>query len=198
MDSISLRITGERYPRLQTEPHFRPFAIALHCPRAQVRRMVRYESVITAVIGGLLGTGVGLLFGFLVTRLLGGLGLGFALPLGQLLMFLVLAVAVGVIAAVVPARRGAAAGRRGSPGRVAWGGRSGRGLDGVQRLLRVQFGRLVAKQSWEDLIRDYNPCRRRYLAHRARMDRRRPVCGAESSPRSVVLRRCASAKGRCE
>ena len=70
--------------------------------------MVRYESVITAVIGGLLGTAIGLLFAFLVTRSLDDLGLGFALPLGQLLIFLLLAVAVGVIAAVGPARRGPA------------------------------------------------------------------------------------------
>ena len=35
------------------------------------------------------------------------LGLGFALPVGQLAVFLVLAVVVGVIGAVVPARRGA-------------------------------------------------------------------------------------------
>jgi putative ABC transport system permease protein len=41
---------------------------AVGATRAQVRRMVRYESVITAVIGGLLGTGVGLLFAFLVTQ----------------------------------------------------------------------------------------------------------------------------------
>ena len=80
---------------------------AVGATRAQVRRMVRYESVITAVIGGLLGTAIGLLFAFLVTQSLGGLGLGFAPPLGQLVTFLMLAVAVGVIAAVVPARRGA-------------------------------------------------------------------------------------------
>ena len=79
---------------------------AVGATRAQVRRMVRYESVITAAIGGLLGTAVGLLFAFLVTRSLDDLGLGFAPPLGQLVIFLLLAVAVGVIAAVVPARRG--------------------------------------------------------------------------------------------
>jgi putative ABC transport system permease protein len=69
--------------------------------------MVRYEGVITAVIGGLLGTAVGLLFAFLVTQSLDDLGLGFAPPLGQLALFLLLAVAVGIIAAIVPARRGA-------------------------------------------------------------------------------------------
>jgi putative ABC transport system permease protein len=80
---------------------------AVGATRAQVRRMVRYESVITAVIGGLLGTAVGLLFAFLVTRSLDDLGLGFVPPLGQLAVFLLLAVVVGVLAAVAPARRGA-------------------------------------------------------------------------------------------
>jgi putative ABC transport system permease protein len=80
---------------------------AVGATRAQVRRMVRYESVITAVIGGLLGTLVGLLFAFLVTESLGDLGLGFSVPAGQLVVFLLLAVAVGIVAAVVPARRGA-------------------------------------------------------------------------------------------
>jgi putative ABC transport system permease protein len=80
---------------------------AVGATRAQVRRMVRYESVITAVIGGLLGMAVGLVFAFLVTQSLGDLGLGFSIPGGQLVVFLLLAVVVGVVAAVVPARRGA-------------------------------------------------------------------------------------------
>jgi len=80
---------------------------AVGATRAQVRRMVRYESVITAVIGGVLGIGVGLLFAFLVTESLGDLGLGFEPPPGQLAIFLLLAVVVGVIAAAAPARRGA-------------------------------------------------------------------------------------------
>ena len=80
---------------------------AVGATRSQVRQMVRYESVITAVIGGLLGTAVGLLFALLVTESLGDLGLEFVPPLGQLLIFLALAVFVGVVAAVVPARRGA-------------------------------------------------------------------------------------------
>jgi putative ABC transport system permease protein len=80
---------------------------AVGATRAQVRQMVRYESVITAVIGGLMGTVVGLVFAYLVTESLGDLGLGFTVPLGQLAVLLVLAVIVGVVAAVVPARRGA-------------------------------------------------------------------------------------------
>ena len=80
---------------------------AVGATRAQVRRMVRYESVITAVIGGLLGIVIGLVFAFLVTESLGDLGLGFSIPGVQLVVFLLLAVIVGVLAAVVPARRGA-------------------------------------------------------------------------------------------
>lgn len=72
----------------------------------QVRRIVRYESVITAVIGGLLGTLVGILLAWLMTLALSDFGLGFEIPLGQLAGFLVLAVIVGVLGAVFPARRG--------------------------------------------------------------------------------------------
>jgi putative ABC transport system permease protein len=80
---------------------------AIGATRAQVRRIVRYESVITALIGGLLGIGIGLLFGYLMTAALADLGLAFSIPFGQLAGFLALAVVVGVLAAVVPARRGA-------------------------------------------------------------------------------------------
>ena len=80
---------------------------AVGATRAQVRRMVRFESIITAVIGGLLGTVVGLVFAFLVTESLDDWGLGFTVPAGQLVVFLVLAVIVGILAAVAPARRGA-------------------------------------------------------------------------------------------
>ena len=80
---------------------------AVGATQRQVRRVVRYESVITAVIGALLGTLVGVLFAALATAALSDLGLGFALPLGQLALFLVLAVVVGVVGAAVPARRAA-------------------------------------------------------------------------------------------
>jgi putative ABC transport system permease protein len=79
---------------------------AVGATRSQVRRMVRYESVITAVIGGLLGTVIGIGFAAMITASLSGLGLSFSLPVGQLVVFLALAVAVGVIASVLPARRG--------------------------------------------------------------------------------------------
>ncbi|MGZ5374916.1 MAG: ABC transporter permease [Solirubrobacterales bacterium] len=79
---------------------------AVGATRSQVRRMVRYESAITAAIGGLLGTVVGLVFAALITASLSELGLGFHVPIGQLAVFLVLAVIVGIVGAVPPARRG--------------------------------------------------------------------------------------------
>ncbi len=80
---------------------------AVGATRRQIRRMVRYESAITAAIGGLLGTGVGILFAVLVTESLDNLGLSLHIPVGQLVVFLVLAVVVGIVGAVLPARRGA-------------------------------------------------------------------------------------------
>jgi putative ABC transport system permease protein len=80
---------------------------AVGATRRQVREIVRLESVITAVIGGLLGTVVGVAFAWLVTQALGDLGLGFSIPVGELVGFLLLAVLVGIAAAAIPARRGA-------------------------------------------------------------------------------------------
>ncbi|HEY5387945.1 MAG TPA: FtsX-like permease family protein, partial [Thermoleophilia bacterium] len=80
---------------------------AIGATRRQLRQMVRYESVITAVIGGVLGTAVGIAMAYVIVTQLGGDGLTFTLPYTQLAVFLVLAVIVGVIAAVLPARRAA-------------------------------------------------------------------------------------------
>ena len=80
---------------------------AIGATRRQLRQMVRYESIITAVIGGVLGTAVGIAMAYVIITQLGGDGLAFGLPWMQLGVFLVLAVVVGVIAAVLPARRAA-------------------------------------------------------------------------------------------
>jgi putative ABC transport system permease protein len=80
---------------------------AIGATRRQLGQMVRYESVITAVIGGVLGTLVGIAMGYVIVTQLGGDGLVFSLPWLQLGVFLLLAVVVGVVAAVIPARRAA-------------------------------------------------------------------------------------------
>jgi putative ABC transport system permease protein len=78
---------------------------AIGMTRRQVRRMIRYESVITALIGAALGIVLGIvLAGLLVWRVD---FIDFALPVGQVVVFAVAAVIVGIIAAIFPARRAA-------------------------------------------------------------------------------------------
>jgi putative ABC transport system permease protein len=80
---------------------------AVGATASQVRRMIRYESVITSLIGGVLGSVVGVAFAWLTTFAIKDLGVGFRLPMGQLAGFLVLAVVVGALGAIAPARRAA-------------------------------------------------------------------------------------------
>ena len=80
---------------------------AVGATAGQVRRMIRYESVITSLIGGVIGIVVGVAFAWLTTFAIKDLGVGFSLPAGQLVVFLVLAVVVGALGAVAPARRAA-------------------------------------------------------------------------------------------
>ena len=80
---------------------------ALGMTRRQVRRMIRHESVVTALLGATLGIAVGLFLAVLVTAALSSEGLVFSLPIGSLAVFLAIAVIAGVVAAVAPARRAA-------------------------------------------------------------------------------------------
>jgi len=80
---------------------------AIGASRRQIRRSVRYESVITSVIGGVLGIIVGVAFAYVVTTRFGGMGIEFAVPWLLLGLFLVVAVVAGVLAAILPARRAA-------------------------------------------------------------------------------------------
>jgi putative ABC transport system permease protein len=80
---------------------------AVGATASQVRRMVRYESVITSLIGGVLGTVVGVAFAWLTTFAIKDLGVSFTLPVGQLVVFIVLAIVVGALGAIAPARRAA-------------------------------------------------------------------------------------------
>ncbi|HYP49075.1 MAG TPA: FtsX-like permease family protein, partial [Thermoleophilaceae bacterium] len=78
---------------------------AIGMSRRQVRRMIRHESVVTALIGAVLGIGVGLFMAALATTALSDQGLRFALPVGSLVAFIAVAAVAGVLAATGPARR---------------------------------------------------------------------------------------------
>ncbi len=78
---------------------------AVGASRRQVRKIVRWEAVITALIGGILGCVVGLALSVLFIQPLDGFEL--AIPVGQLIVLIVLAGFAGVLAAVWPARRAA-------------------------------------------------------------------------------------------
>jgi putative ABC transport system permease protein len=74
-----------------------------------VRRMVRLESVVISLLGGVLGVGLGVFFGWAAGELAATelSTYEMVLPWGRILLFLAGAAAVGVLAAVWPARRAA-------------------------------------------------------------------------------------------
>ncbi len=80
---------------------------AVGMSRRQVRRMVRHESIITALIGATLGIVVGLFLAATVTAALAGEGLVFSIPTGSIIAFVIVAIVAGSIAAILPARRAA-------------------------------------------------------------------------------------------
>jgi putative ABC transport system permease protein len=80
---------------------------AVGMSRRQVRRMIRYESVITALIGAVLGMVLGLIFAALMSVPLEDEGFVLRYPVAQLVFILVVAALAGVVAAIAPARRAA-------------------------------------------------------------------------------------------
>ena len=80
---------------------------AMGASRRQLRRMVRHESVITALMGALPGIAVGLGLAAAAVAALGEYGLEFVVPTGALIAVAVIAVLAGMAAAVLPARRAA-------------------------------------------------------------------------------------------
>ncbi|GAA1581992.1 ABC transporter permease [Kribbella sancticallisti] len=78
---------------------------AIGLTRRQVKRMIRHESVITALIGALIGILLGLGLALLLAARLDEIS--FAVPTGQLVIFAVVSVVVGIFAAIWPARRAA-------------------------------------------------------------------------------------------
>ena len=78
---------------------------AIGLTRGQVKRMIRQESVITALIGAVIGIVLGLVLAALLAARLDEIT--FTVPVGPLLAFAVLSVVVGIFAAIWPARRAA-------------------------------------------------------------------------------------------
>lgn len=79
---------------------------AVGMARRQTKAMIRWEAVIIAVIGALLGLGIGLLFGWALVGSLESDGVTeLRIPYGQLLGFVAAAAVAGVLAALPPARR---------------------------------------------------------------------------------------------
>jgi putative ABC transport system permease protein len=80
---------------------------AVGMSRKQMGRMVRYESLIIAVFGSLLGLVLGVAFGVAMVLALESEGITLALPIGTLVIFVVIAGILGWIAGSWPARRAA-------------------------------------------------------------------------------------------
>ncbi len=81
---------------------------AVGLSRPQLRRMVRLESVIVAVLGAVLGVVMGIAFGVALQRAIADQGVDvLEIPWLRLMAFVVVAALVGVLAAVIPARRAA-------------------------------------------------------------------------------------------
>jgi putative ABC transport system permease protein len=78
---------------------------AVGLTRRQTRRMIRHESVVTALIGAALGLPIGILLAGAVTHALADYDVSLSIPVGSLVVFAVIAVIAGVAAAVLPARR---------------------------------------------------------------------------------------------
>jgi putative ABC transport system permease protein len=76
--------------------------------RRQLKRMIRWESVIITVLGAVLGLAVGAFFGWAAVQAMGDIGVDrLSFPALRLVTFVVVAGLAGVVAAIFPARRAA-------------------------------------------------------------------------------------------
>jgi putative ABC transport system permease protein len=78
---------------------------AIGMSRRQLRRMIRHESIITALLGATFGIPLGVALALMV-----GVAIkypAFTIPWGTLIVFVIAAVLAGIIAAIFPARRAA-------------------------------------------------------------------------------------------
>jgi len=78
---------------------------AVGMTRRQVRRMIRHESIITALLGAAFGIPLGVILALLVGEAIKYPA--FTIPIGTLIAFVIAAVLAGIVAAIWPARRAA-------------------------------------------------------------------------------------------
>jgi putative ABC transport system permease protein len=78
---------------------------AVGMTRRQARRMIRHESIITALIGAAMGIPLGIFLSALVTQALSKYGVTLSIPVSEIAVFTVVAIVAGVLAAIIPARR---------------------------------------------------------------------------------------------
>jgi putative ABC transport system permease protein len=81
---------------------------AVGMTRSQLRSTIRWESVIIALQGTVLGLAIGLFFGWALVRALSDQGIDqFTAPVSNLVILVLLAWFAGVVAAIMPSRRAA-------------------------------------------------------------------------------------------
>ncbi|MFG2128514.1 ABC transporter permease [Streptomyces sp. NPDC048751] len=82
---------------------------AIGLDRKGIKRMVRLESLVISLFGGVLGIGLGVFFGWAAGELMGTAMPTYelVLPWARMAVFLLLAATVGILAALWPARRAA-------------------------------------------------------------------------------------------
>jgi putative ABC transport system permease protein len=78
---------------------------AVGMSRRQVRRMIRHESVITALLGAAFGIPLGVVLALMVGAAIKYAA--FTVPVGTLVVFVIVAIIAGMVAAIFPARRAA-------------------------------------------------------------------------------------------
>ncbi len=81
---------------------------AVGATRRQVRRIIRWEAIVVALLGAVLGIAFGIAAGTVLQRALADSGIeALDIPVGTLIVILILALVIGILAAVLPARRAA-------------------------------------------------------------------------------------------
>jgi putative ABC transport system permease protein len=76
---------------------------AVGMSRRQVRRMIRHESIITALLGASFGIPLGVILALMVGAAIKYAA--FTIPWGTLVVFVIAAIIAGIVAAIFPARR---------------------------------------------------------------------------------------------